>query len=359
MFIFRFSFNLINKFFFFSFNRNFMNAKITAENSKSIIQKMTKPQEKIVSDGIVKWRRQLPEVSTAEAYEKFDRFMMKNRTWVEQKKLSFQQNESRKNKINDKKEKRIAFSQQKSFSCRTEDNRRSEHFQTPYSERNPSRIAMDVAEKRMGMAQNKKKSYSLDEKETHPYAMSAQERVFVKEEKSSISPKLTVHQIFEAFNDHSTSKKQQPTLTNEQQKKNPRIYKNNSMQPNPSEKFNLQQDLNKNAQRKKTKGCKSQNKKLAMLHDFKAVNESACEDEQMEDGRKKMDKGMKKGDECIVKDNEKVKKSVVCGGKGEKVAVKKTTQSAEEDKSSRRASMSCRLPIARFLAKFKMERTKK
>ena len=214
----------------------------------------------------------MPEISSIEAYEKFERFMMKNKSWVVDKRTNFQKNE--------KGNKRLIFSQQKSVSCKE-------------NESDGNNLKVSCAEKRKEMAYQKKKSYSLDE-----YVPQTD----VKNRASENHQKMTVHQLFDAFN-HNPEQSYKKTYN-----------KSNTLRKSTytSQEVKNLSKVNQLKYEERKKMKTSSSKKLNMMHDVKPVNE---------------------GDELE-------------GNKKEEKAIHKNT-------------MTCKLPIARIFAKLKFERPKK
>ena len=260
-------------------------------------------------------------MSAQEAHEKIDVLMTRNRSVVEQKKLTFQQNESKA-----RMGKRIAFGQQKSMSCK-EDQSTIENC----SYRNVSKKTL--VEKRMNMAGNKKKSYSFDEKTVQSYIPVMAGRLH--EGEVTDTAKLTVHQLFEAFNSQ-----QQNDVSRAHQRKFTKA---------PKKTLEVLDNVKKNEEKSKSRENKS--KKLSMLHDCKALHECSFDDAETADRIKRIDENSKK---------ESAKKAHA--GKSSEGGIddeKSSRAGQEEQRNPRKASMTCRFPIARLFGRFKMERPKK
>ena len=135
--------------------------------SRSNTHAPTKTEEgRLVSDGIVTWRRKLPEVDAAAAYEKFERLLERNRSWIEEKKLNFVLQQQ--SQLGDA-AKRKSYAQQKSFSYESEQHHHHHHHH--HGAHGGPQIApqdhhrhVTLAKKRHQLVDFKKKSYSLDDK---------------------------------------------------------------------------------------------------------------------------------------------------------------------------------------------------
>lgn len=134
--------------------------------SRSNTHASTKTEEgRLVSDGIVTWRRKLPEVDAAAAYERFERLMERNRSWIEEKKLNFvlQQQPHFGDGV-----KRKSYAQQKSFSYESEQHHHHHYHHGAYG--GPQAAPQEhhrhvtLAKKRHQLVEFKKKSHSLDDK---------------------------------------------------------------------------------------------------------------------------------------------------------------------------------------------------
>ncbi|ESO07670.1 hypothetical protein HELRODRAFT_170200 [Helobdella robusta] len=290
---------------------------------------MTSQEEsQMVSDGIVKWRRKLPEVDSAVANEKFERLMERNRNWVEQRKISFQQNENHRYFQVHLDEKRNIFGQQKSFSYESEHYPKMRQINIrPTEAQAASHKKPTLVDRRVMLIENKRKSYSLDE--NVPANCTTQTNNLC--ESRSRGRDEPNRPINTAYNPPSARDTPIQSRYNYSQEVNiDRRYSEaiKNIEPPLYAKSPTQNVIQRStaAEKQRHSMVKPQNKRLVMLHDMKALNDN---DDNL-NGNQFKSEIIKTREELIAEKNKMLKKRI-----------------------------SCRLPLSKLLSKFRMERVKK